>query len=204
MSRPTFNPMGSSMSFPMPNYDNYFDGLSNTPKRDNLNHNSILPIDPKELHKLKTKNDYSNLVKKTNLLLPINHYTDKAHSTVNQEPHHTINIKKPTIQNIDIHHQKHISKPAVIPKNTNTKESMIHSNAMRLEQGLGPLPISYYFPATKKINMNIDLPKIPKIKKAIAVSDAVSKEIALASKNPTPNITEGDRGSLSNPGYSMY
>lgn len=212
MSLPAFNPMGSSFSMSPPppqGYVDYFNSLKNIPPNKNVNSNSVVPLDKKKLEQLKALNDYKNMIKEKNKILPISHYTkhqeDKAHQGVNEEIHYTSSIKPSKTPVRDIHISKHISPKEHLsaPSRVLTGiHTMAYQNRMRLEQGMSPLPIEHYYPVKTKINMNMNLP--PKVKKAVAVSDAVSKEIAKASKDPTPKIKNNDTGSFANPSFSKY
>ena len=208
MSLPAFNPMGSSfnMSPPPPQgYIDYFNSLKNVPPNKNVNSKSVLPLDKKKLEQLKALNDYKKMINEKNKILPMKHYSDQPHTSVHSEPEYKTNTKPSKTHNVDIHHQKHLSpkpQPMTQEQMDLNERKFRHANAMRLEQGLGALSIQEQYPVKTKINMNMNLP--PKVKKAVAVSDAVSKEIAKASKAPTPKIKNNDTGSFANPSFSKY
>ena len=205
---PSLNPMGSSFSMSPPppqGYIDYFNSLKNVPPNKNVNSKSVLPLDKKKLEQLKALNDYKKMINEKNKILPMKHYSDQPHTSVHSEPEYKTNTKPSKTHNIDIHHQKHLSpkpQPMTQEQMDLNERKFRHANAMRLEQGLGALSIQEQYPVKTKINMNMNLP--PKVKKAVAVSDAVSKEIAKASKAPTPKIKNNDTGSFANPSFSKY
>jgi len=205
------NPIGNTgfMSSPPQGYTDYFNSLKNMPQKEDVNNNSTLPLDPKKLQQLKALNDYKQMTEEKKKILPISHYTklqaDKAHQGVNEEQHYSASIKPSKTPVRDIHKQKHISPKEHIeaPKRDLTGiHSMDFQNRMRLEQGLAPLPIEHYYPVQTKVSMKFSKPK-PKPKtdsKGFPTGNLPS--IESASKNPTPNIKAGDRGSIRNPIYS--
>ena len=205
---PSLNPMGSSFSMSPPppqGYIDYFNSLKNVPPNKNINSKSVLPLDKKKLEQLKALNDYKKMINEKNKILPMKHYSDQPHTSVHSEPEYKTNTKPSKTHNVDIHHQKHLSpkpQPMTQEQMDLNERKFRHANAMRLEQGLGALSIQEQYPVKTKINMNMNLP--PKVKKAVAVSDAVSKEIAKASKAPTPKIKNNDTGSFANPSFSKY
>ena len=201
------NPIGNTgfMNTPPIEYTNYFNNLkNNTPKKDDLDHNSILPTDPKELAKRKAINDFKQLHMETNKILPMKTYTDKADTGVHSEKGIHNNTLKPSTPHVNIHEQKHIS--ATPQPKLMTFEELKDYNTMMIEQDLAPIDPTTYYPVKTKVNMNLPLPK-PKPQPPKPKVDSKGfplnlPSIADAVKNPTPNIRAGEKGSIQNPIYS--
>jgi len=202
------NPIGNTgfMSAPPPSYTDYFNSLKSTPKNEDVNNNTTLPLDPRKLKQIKAFNDYKKMIDEKNKILPMKHYKDQPHTSVHSEPEYKTNTKPSKKHNVDIHHQKHISpKPRELTREQMeiNERKMRHQNALRLEQGLAPLSIQEQFPVKTKVSMK--LPPKPAPSKPKTDSKGFPTKlpsIASASKNPTPNIKAGDRGSIQNPIYS--
>ena len=203
------NPIGNTgfMSAPPPSYTDYFNSLKSTPKNEDVNNDTTLPLDPRKLKQLKAFNDYKKMTEEKNKILPMKHYKDQPHTSVHSEPEYKTQTKPSKKHNVDIHHQKHISpKPRELTREEMeiNERKMRHQNAMRLEQGLAPLSIQEQFPVKTKISMKLPSKPAPVKPKTDSKGFPTGKlpSIASASKNPTPNIKAGDRGSIQNPIYS--
>ncbi len=194
------------------NYDNYFNNLkNNTPKKDDLDHNSILPTDPKELAKRRAMYDFKQLNMETNKILPMKTYTDRADTGVHSEKAINNNIMPSSTPNVNIHERKHISglRRMATPepeKKLMTMEELKDYNTMMIEQDLAPIDPTTYYPVKTKVGMNLPkptpTPSKPKPQKPR--TDAMGfpldlPSIADAVRNPTPNIRVGERGSFNNP-----
>jgi len=183
------NPLQNTgfMSAPPQGYIDYFNSLKQTPENNDLGHRSVIPLEKKKVSELnyldlKMLQEEANKKKQ----LPISYYTDKVHKGVSGEPHHNDTIKKSTTPNVDIHQQKHTPKPSV--ERSRLEQELREFNAMRLEEGLGPISFKEKYPNFVQTKINMTLKKTKKL-----------PSIADAAVNPTPNIKKGERGSFENP-----
>jgi len=189
------NPIGNTgfMRTPPQGYTDYFNSLKQTPENNDLGHRSVIPLEKKKVNELnyldlKILQEEANKPKQ----LPISYYTDKVHKGVAGEPHHNDTIKKSKTPNVDIHNQKHTPKPSV--ERSRLEQELREFNAMRLEEGYGPVSFKEKYPNFVETKVNMKLPKtntkgFPK--KLPSIGDAAV--------NPTPNIKKGERGSFENP-----
>ena len=194
------NPIGNTgfMQTPPQGYIDYFNSLKQTPENNDLGHRSVIPLEKKKVNELnyldlKILQEEANKPKQ----LPISYYTDKVHKGVASEPHHNDTIKKSTTPNVNIHQQKHTPKPSV--ERSRLEQELREFNAMRLEEGLGPISFEERYPNFIQTKVNMKLPKKTDSK---GFPTGKLPSIAIASKNPTPNIKKGERGSIQNPIYS--
>ena len=189
------NPIGNTgfMRTPPQGYTDYFNSLKQTPENNDLGHRSVIPLEKKKVNELnyldlKILQEEANKPKQ----LPISYYTDKVHKGVTGEPHHNDTIKKPTTPNVDIHNQKHTPKPSV--ERSRLEQELREFNAMRLEEGYGPVSFEERYPNFIQTKVNMKLKKTDSKgfpKKLPSIGDAAV--------NPTPNIKKGERGSFENP-----
>ena len=189
------NPIGNTgfMRTPPQGYTDYFNSLKQTPENNDLGHRSVIPLEKKKVNELnyldlKILQEEANKPKQ----LPISYYTDKVHKGVTGEPHHNDTIKKSTTPNVDIHNQKHTPKPSV--ERSRLEQELREFNAMRLEEGYGPVSFEERYPNFIQTKVNMKLKKTDSKgfpKKLPSIGDAAV--------NPTPNIKKGERGSFENP-----
>jgi len=177
------------MRTPPQGYIDYFNRLKNTPENNDLGNRTVIPVEKKKVNELNYL-DLKMLQEEANKkkVLPISYYTDKVHKGVASDLHHNNTIKKNTTPNIDIHQQKHTPKQSV--ERSRLEQELREFNAMRLEEGYGPISFKEKYPDFIETKVNMKLPK------------KTLPSIADAAKNPTPNIKPGDRGSIQNPIYS--